>query len=47
MRDYGITYLFHDHHGPADNSINWSQFSGVGYGTLLILTPDTVLGDRK
>jgi len=34
MRDYGITYLFHDHHGPADNSINWSQFSGVGYGTL-------------
>jgi len=38
--DYGITYLFHDRrvigqHGPTNSVINWSRFSGVGYGTTL------------
>ena len=39
--DYGITYLFHDHHATANtcrvltnSAINWSLFSGVGYGIL-------------
>jgi len=22
-------------HGPTNSAINWSRFSGVGYGTLL------------
>jgi len=38
-RDYGITYLFHDRRARANTGLhsarlNWSRFSGVGYGTL-------------
>jgi len=41
-RDYGITYLFHDHRATANTGLRiarstghaWSRFSGVAYGTL-------------
>jgi len=49
-RDYGITYLFHDHRATANTGLRTARSTGhasVEWVTGRYFTPDTVLRDRR